>query len=73
MSSIKTLLTVQNLLRKKMCELGFDTKYRIIKMIGKGATATVHLVERVSDGKLFAAKIISLKSSNDKSYETFVN
>lgn len=42
-------------------------------MIGKGATATVHLVERVSDGKLFAAKIISLKSSNDKSYETFVN
>lgn len=56
-----------------MCELGFDTKYRIIKMIGKGATATVHLVERVSDGKLFAAKIISLKSSNDKSYETFVN
>jgi serine/threonine protein kinase len=66
-------MTVQSLFRKKMCELGFDKKYRQIKLIGKGSTATVYLVERISDGKFFAAKVISLKSSNDRNYETFVN
>lgn len=44
-----------------MCELGFETKYRMLQVLGKGATAVVHLVERVSDKKLFAAKIISIK------------
>lgn len=50
-NTMQTLLTVQSLLRKKMCELGFEAKYRKIKVLGKGATAEVHLVERVSDGK----------------------
>jgi hypothetical protein len=60
-ASHETLLTVQTLLRGKMCELGFENKYRKIKMLGKGSSAEVHLVERVSDKKLFAAKIISIK------------
>lgn len=44
--------------------MGFMKKYKIIKLIGKGATADVHLVQRNSDKKLFAAKIISIKNSN---------
>ena len=62
------MLTVQSLLRRKMCELGFQTKYKLIRELGKGATAVVHLIQRVSDGKKFAAKIISIKDANDKSY-----
>jgi serine/threonine protein kinase len=33
--------------------------YRDIKKLGKGGSASVYEVERISDGKLFAAKIIS--------------
>jgi serine/threonine protein kinase len=62
------MLTVQSLLRRKMCELGFDIRYKSLKVLGKGATAEVFLVERISDKKLFAAKIISIKDANDKSY-----
>lgn len=51
-----------------MCELGFDIRYKSLKVLGKGATAEVFLVERISDKKLFAAKIISIKDANDKSY-----
>jgi serine/threonine protein kinase len=46
-----------------MCELGFFRKYKIVKRLGRGATADVDLVQRLSDKKLFAAKIISLKKS----------
>lgn len=67
-NSIQNLLTVQSLLRRKMCELGFQSKYRTIRQLGKGATAEVYLVSRLSDKKLFAAKIISIREANDKSY-----
>lgn len=67
-NSTQNLLTVQSLLRRKMCELGFQSKYKIIKQLGKGATAEVHLVMRLSDKKYFAAKIISIKDANDKAY-----
>jgi hypothetical protein len=38
------LTIVQSILRKKLCELGFYQKYKIIKLLGKGATAEVQLV-----------------------------
>jgi serine/threonine protein kinase len=63
-STPETLTTVQSLLRKKMCELGFYKKYKIIKRLGHGATANVDLVQRVADKKLFAAKVISIKNSS---------
>lgn len=39
-----------------------------MKELGKGATAKVYLVQRKSDGKYFAAKIMSLKDSDNKDY-----
>jgi hypothetical protein len=55
-------------LRKKLCELGFYQKYKLIKLLGKGATAQVQLVERISDKKTFAAKIISTLNTNEKQF-----
>ena len=40
----------------------------MVKELGKGASAEVHLVERLSDKKLFAAKIISIKKANEQNY-----
>ena len=59
---------MQELLRRKWCELGFEEKFRRLEELGKGATAKVYLVERKSDGKKFAAKIISLKTADNKEY-----
>lgn len=55
-------------MRKKLCEIGFDEKYVVLKELGKGATAKVYLVERKIDRKRFAAKIISLKTTDNKEY-----
>ena len=60
------LSIVQEVLRRKLCELGFEDKYIRLSELGKGATARVYLVERKSDGKKFAAKIISLKTADNK-------
>jgi serine/threonine protein kinase len=35
---------------------GFHKKYRSIKKIGKGGFATVYMVKRLYDDKIFAAK-----------------
>ena len=59
---------IQELLRRKWCELGFEEKYIRLRELGRGATSRVHLVERKSDGLLFAAKVISLKTSSNKEY-----
>lgn len=64
MDKIENLETVQSIFRKKICELGFFKKYKSLKKLGRGATADVYLVQRISDKKLFAAKIISIKNSN---------
>lgn len=61
-------MTVYALLRKKLCEMGFDNKYVLKESLGKGATAEVFLVERKHDNKKFAAKIISIKDSTAKAY-----
>ena len=34
-----TLLSVQSLLRRKMCEMGFERRYERIHKLGSGATA----------------------------------
>ena len=51
-----------------------------MRELGKGATAKVYLAERISDKKHFAAKIMSLKTTENKDYvriaptqETFIN
>ena len=59
---------VKELLRRKVCEMGFEEKFKTIRELGKGATARVYLVERISDKKYFAAKIMSLKTSDNKDY-----
>ena len=46
-----------------MCEFGFDKKYRLVRHLGKGASAEVYLTERCKDKKLFAAKMIKLKKT----------
>lgn len=51
-----------------MCELGFYQKYKIFKLLGKGASAKVHLAERISDKKTFAAKIISTIDTEEKNF-----
>lgn len=62
------LIIIQEILRRKLCEIGFEEKFKIIKELGKGATAKVYLVERLSDSRLFAAKIISIKEASNKDY-----
>ena len=64
--SMEELSVVQEVLRRRLCELGFEDKYARLKELGKGATAKVYLVERKSDKKHFAAKIISLKTADNK-------
>ncbi len=59
---------IQEILRRKLCEIGFEEKFKIIKELGKGATAKVYLVERFSDQRLFAAKVISIKEASNKDY-----
>lgn len=58
------MVIIQCMFRKKLCELGFFKKYQLLKVIGRGGTSCVHLAQRITDKKLFAAKIISIKSSN---------
>lgn len=65
-------MAVYGLLRKKLCEMGFDKKYTILNPLGKGATAEVVLVRRILDQKLFAAKIISIKDSSEKAYVIYI-
>ena len=66
MEKAEQLYIVQEVLRRKLCELGFEDKYVRLQELGKGATARVYLVERKSDAKKFAAKIISLKTADNK-------
>jgi serine/threonine protein kinase len=62
------LIIVQEILRRKLCELGFEEKFRVVRELGKGATAKVYLVERVADGRAFAAKVISIREASNKDY-----
>jgi serine/threonine protein kinase len=43
-------------LKKCLNQQGFHKKYRSIKKIGKGSFATVYMVKRIYDDKIFAAK-----------------
>lgn len=38
-------------------QVGFQDQYKIIDRIGKGSTSTVYKVQRIIDGKIFAAKV----------------
>jgi serine/threonine protein kinase len=45
----------------KYNQMGFHKNYKAIKKIGKGAFASVYLVESYSDGQKYAAKMFSKK------------
>jgi serine/threonine protein kinase len=42
-------------------QVGFHDQYKLLDRIGKGSTSTVYKVQRITDGKIFAAKVF-LKS-----------
>lgn len=59
---------MRRILRKRWCEAGFEEQFEVKEEIGKGAMANVFLISRREDGRLFAAKVISLKIECEKSY-----
>ena len=71
----EVFLQWKELLRLLTVQTDFHQKFHVTKKIGKGAFATVYLVQRISDGEQFAVKAFSKAyvNSQDRGKEGLIN